>query len=88
MLMSRATWTVSLSRVGYTIVLAGAIVLVGRWLAQYPLASPAVGSGTDRAAIRGAWIIGTSQLRDTGIIILVVGAVVAVGSWALRVLTR
>jgi hypothetical protein len=88
MLMSRAKWTVSLSRVGYAILIAGGIVLVGRWLLQYPLASLAVDSGTNRAAVRGAWIIGTSQLRNTGIGILVVGGVVAVGSWVARALAK
>jgi hypothetical protein len=87
MLMSRAAWTVSLSRVGYAILIAGGIVLVGRVLLQYPLAALAVDSAADRAAVRGAWLIGTSQLRDTGIGILVAGGVVAVGAWVVRALT-
>jgi hypothetical protein len=87
-LVSRAALLASISRVGYAIALSGGIVLVGRWLVQYPLASLAVDSGTNRAAVRGAWLIGSSQLRDTGIVILVVGAVVAVGSWVLRAVTR
>jgi hypothetical protein len=87
-LVSRAALLASISRVGYAIALAGGIVLVGRWLVQYPLASLAVDSGTNRAAVRGAWLIGSSQLRDTGIVILVVGAVVAVGSWVARAVTR
>jgi hypothetical protein len=87
-LVSRAALLASISRVGYAIALAGGIVLVGRWLVQYPLASLTVDSGTNRAAVRGAWLIGSSQLRDTGIAILVVGGVVAVGSWVVRAVTR
>ena len=87
-LVSRARWAVSVSRAGYAIAVAGVVVLVGRVLVQYPLASAAVGSGTDRAAVRAAWLIGSSQLRDTGIEILVAGGVVAVVSWGLRALSR
>jgi hypothetical protein len=87
-LVSRAALLSSISRVGYAIALSGAIVLVGRWLWQYPLASLAVDSATNRAAVRGAWLIGTTQLRDTGVEILVVGGVVAISSWVVRAISR
>jgi hypothetical protein len=87
-LVSRAALLASISRVGYAIALSGAIVLVGRWLWQYPLASLTVHSATNHAAARGAWLIGTSQLRDTGIAILVVGGVIALGSWVVRAISR
>jgi hypothetical protein len=87
-LVSRAALLTSVSRAGYAIVVAGAVVLLARWLLQDPLASLAGSGATNHAAVRGAWLIGTSQLRDTGIIILAVGGVVAVGSWGLRALSR
>jgi hypothetical protein len=88
LLMSRARLMVSLSRAGYAIALAGAVVIAARYFVQFPLASLAVDSGTARAAVRGAWLIGTTQLRDTGIELLIAGAVVAVGSWVARAVTR
>jgi hypothetical protein len=88
LLMSRARLPVSLSRAGYAIALAGAVVLAARALLAHPLADLAVGSSTNRAAVHDAWLIGSTQLRDTGIELLIIGAVVAVGSWVVRALTR
>jgi hypothetical protein len=88
LLMSRARLLVSLSRTGYAIALAGAVVVAARYLVQFPLASLAVDSGTARAGVRGAWLIGSTQLRDTGIELFVIGAVVAAGSWVVRALSR
>jgi hypothetical protein len=74
----------ALSRVGYSLALAGAIALAVRYLLQYPLAAAFVTSSTDRTAVRGAWLIATSNAETLAIEVLIAGAVVAVVGWVLR----
>jgi hypothetical protein len=77
-----------LSRVGYALGFAGAIALALRAVLQYPLSTVFVASSTDRAAVRAAWLIGTSDLRTTAIEVLIAGAAVAVVGWVLRFVAR
>jgi hypothetical protein len=77
-----------LSRIGYSLALAGAIALALRYVLQYPLSAVFVSSSTDRTAVRAAWLIGTSDARTLAIEVLIAGAVVAVISWVLRAVTR
>lgn len=77
-----------LSRVGYSLLLAGAVALALRAVLQFPLSAVFVTSSTDRAAVRAAWLIGTSNARTLALGVLIAGAVVAVVSWALRAVSR
>jgi hypothetical protein len=77
-----------LSRVGYSLAVAGAIALALRDVLQYPLSAVFVTSSTDRSAVRAAWLIGTSDARTLAIEVLIAGAAVAVVSWALRAVSR
>ena len=86
--VARGRRAVALSRIGYALVVAGAVVLAGRALAQYGLADGLVSSSTDRAAVRAAWLIATDQLRGTGEAILIAGGVVALVGLSWRLLRR
>jgi hypothetical protein len=77
-----------LSRIGYTLVVAGAIALALRALLQFPLAAVFVASPTDRSAVRAAWMIGTSDARTLAIGVMIAGALVAVISWVVRAVAR
>jgi hypothetical protein len=57
-------------------VLLGARALIGPALADHlvPASAPA-----NRAAVRAAWLVGTTQLRTAAIIALIVGGVLAIG---------
>jgi hypothetical protein len=77
-----------LSRIGYSLAAAGAIALLLRFLLQYPLSAVFVSSGSDRRAVRAAWLISTSHAETLAIEVLIAGAVVAVLSWVLRAATR
>jgi hypothetical protein len=78
----------ALSAIGLRLLVAGAVVLGARAALEYALADLSVHSATDRAAVRAAWLIGSSTLRSEAIWLLVGGAVVAAGSWVLRLATR
>jgi hypothetical protein len=78
----------ALSRIGYSLAVAGAIALALRYVLQYPLSAVFVTSSTDRTAVRAAWLIGTSDARTLGIEVLIAGAVVAVVSWVQRAVSR
>jgi hypothetical protein len=78
----------ALSRVGYSLAVAGAIALALRYVLQYPLSAVFVSSSTDRSAVRAAWLIGTSDARSLALEVLIAGAVVAVISWVLRAVSR
>lgn len=78
----------ALSRVGYSLALAGVIALALRFVLQYPLAAGFVTSSTDRTAVRAAWLIATSDARTLAIEVLIAGAVVAVAGWVLRAVSR
>jgi hypothetical protein len=78
----------ALSRVGYSLALAGAIALALRYVLQYPLSAVFVSSSVDRTAVRAAWLIGTSDARTLGVEVLIAGAVVAVVGWVLRAVSR
>jgi hypothetical protein len=80
--------TVVLSRIGYSLMIAGGALLAFRALAQYPLSDVFVSSSLDRAAMRATWLIATSQLRTSAVEVLITGTVIAVGSWVMRVLVR
>ncbi|HLI59299.1 MAG TPA: hypothetical protein VKV21_06500 [Solirubrobacteraceae bacterium] len=77
-----------LSRIGYSLAAAGALALALRYLLQYPLSAVFVSSGSDRSAVRAAWLIGTSRAETLAIEVLIAGAVIAVLSWLLRAATR
>jgi hypothetical protein len=77
-----------LSRIGYSLMIAGGALLAFRALAQYPLSDVFVSSSLDRAAMRTTWLIATSQLRTSAVEVLITGTVIAVGSWVMRVLVR
>lgn len=77
-----------LTRIGFSLLLAGAAALALRLVLQYPLSAAFVTSGSDRTAVRAAWMIGTSDARTLAVEVLVAGAVVTVVSWALRVVRR
>jgi hypothetical protein len=77
-----------LSRIGYSLALAGVIALALRYVLQYPLSAVFVTSSTDRTAVRSAWLIGTSDARTLAIEVLIAGAAVAVISWVLRAVSR
>lgn len=68
---------VTFTRVGYCLVLAGAVVLVARALAGPAVANGAVSSATDRRGVRAAWSIATGDLRTAGVAALVAGVIVA-----------
>ncbi len=78
----------ALSRVGYSLAVAGAIALALRYVLQYPLSAVFVSSSTDRTAVRAAWLIATSDAQTLAIEVLIAGAVIAVVSWVLRAVSR
>jgi hypothetical protein len=78
----------ALSRIGYSLAVAGVIALALRYVLQYPLSAVFVSSSTDRRAVRAAWLIATSDARSLGIEVLIAGAVIAVISWVLRAISR
>jgi len=78
----------ALSRIGYSLAVAGAIALALRDVLQYPLSAVFVSSSTDRTAVRAAWLIATSDARSLAIEVLIAGAVVALVSWVLRAVSR
>ncbi len=77
----------TLSRIGYCLILAGALVLIARPLLRSPIADALVSGSIDRTAVGAGWMIATSQLRNLGEAVVVGGGVVAVVSWALRALS-
>jgi hypothetical protein len=77
-----------LSRVGLSLVLAGAAALALRVVLQYPLSATLVRSGSDRSAVRAAWMIGTSDARSLALVVLIAGAVITLASWAIRAVWR
>ena len=78
----------TLSRIGYRLVFAGAIVLLVRWLFQFVFADLVATLGVDRAALRAGWTGATADLRTLATGVLVVGVVVAVVSWGVRLVSR
>lgn len=68
---------VVLRRAGYCLIAVGALVLVLRWLGGPALADTlvAASSASTQAAVRAAWTIATSELRDTAVAVLLAGAV-------------
>jgi hypothetical protein len=86
--LARGWRAVALSRIGYSLLIAGGVLLGLRAGLRFPLASAVGHSGADRAAVRAAWLIATVTLRSEAIGLLVAGAVLAVVSWLARVLWR
>jgi len=68
---------VVLRRAGYCLIAVGALVLVLRWLGGPALADTlvAASSASTQGAVRAAWTIATSELRDTAVAVLLAGAV-------------
>ena len=78
----------TLSRIGYRLVFAGAIVLLVRWVFQFVFADLVSTLGVDRAALRAGWTGATADLRTLALGVLVAGVVVAAVSWAVRLISR
>ena len=88
LLLARGWRAVALTRAGSALLVAGGVLLGARALAQYALADTLVGSATDRAAVRVAWLTATLGLRTEAIFLLVAGAIVGLGSCLVRLILR
>ena len=86
--VARSWRAIAVSRIGYALLIAGAVVLGLRAGLRFPLAAAVVHSGAERAAVRAAWLIATVGLRSEAIGLLVAGGVLAVASWLARALRR
>jgi hypothetical protein len=79
---ARGWRSIAVRRVGYCLLLVGAVVLVARALLAPALADALVSGSTYRAAAHAAWTIATTELRDTAIVVLVCGAVLILAGLA------
>jgi hypothetical protein len=79
---ARGWRAIAVRRVGYCLLVVGAVVLVARVLLAPALANALVSGSTYRRAADAAWRIATTQLRDIAIAILVCGAVLIVAGLA------
>jgi hypothetical protein len=74
----------AIAYVGVCLAVCGGILLAARALIAPALADSLTPASepVNRAAVRAAWLVGTTQLRDTAIIMLVVGVVLLIGGTA------
>jgi hypothetical protein len=87
-LVARGWRAVVVVRIGVCLILVGAAVLVGRAVVAPALADALVSSSTYRPAARAAWTIGTTELRDTAVAILIAGGALLIGGLAAGVSRR
>ncbi len=79
---ARGWRSIAVRRVGYSLLVVGAVVLVARALLAPALADALVSGETYRTAAHAAWRIATTQLRDTAIVILVCAGVLILAGLA------
>jgi hypothetical protein len=79
---ARGWRSIAVRRVGYCLLVVGAAVLVARALLAPALADALVSGSTYRGAAHAAWTIATTELRDTGIVILVCAGVLILAGLA------
>ncbi len=89
--LARGWRRVALGRAGLCVAGAGGLVLLGRRALAPILANALVSESSYRPAARAAWMISTTQLRDTALLTLILGVVVvavAVVLWLGGMLVR
>ena len=79
----------ALAYVGVCLAICGGVLLAARALIGPALADHLVSASApaNRAAVRAAWLVGTTQLRTAAIIALIVGGVMLVGGAAAAVIS-
>jgi hypothetical protein len=79
---ARGWRSIAVRRVGYCLLVVGAVVLVARALLAPALANALVSGTTYRQAADAAWTTATTELRDIAIAMLVGGALLVLAGLA------